>query len=202
MTIRRGSSYGTPARLPDSGVVVGSDAELRERVLAARIEGEPLPAFGLTGGDLCRTLGGNGDARRLHSDDATTVPVDLGIAHLDGVATVFVAHLTTGRPFGRSWCSVMNAQWLGDLDLGPRSHPGDGLLDITIGSLGWRERRRALARARTGTHLPHPALTTLRVASHDLEFDRPVPVRIDGGPVGSARTIAVSVECDALTVVV
>lgn len=202
MTIRRGSAYGTPGRLPDSGVIVGSDAELRDLVLEARGRGERLPTFGLTGGDLCRTLGGTGDAGRLHSGEAMTVPVDLGVAVLDGVPTVFVAHLTTGRPFGRSWACVMNAQWLDDLDLGPMSHPGDGLLDITTGSLPRRERRKALKRARTGTHLPHPALSTLRTGSHDLRFETSVPVRIDGTPVGSARTVLVSVECDALTVVI
>jgi hypothetical protein len=202
VTIRRGGAYGTPGRLPDSGVIVGSDAELRELVLAARAKGERPPAFGLTGGDLCRTLGGTGDARRLRSGEAMTVPVDLGIALLDDVPTVFVAHLVVGRPFGRSWACVMNAQWLGDLDLGPRSHPGDGLLDITCGSLPRRERHQARTRARSGTHLPHPALTTVRTTSHDLTFERPAPVRIDGTRVGSARTIVVSVECDALTVVI
>jgi hypothetical protein len=28
----------------------------------------------------------------------------------------------------------MNAQWLGSWDLGPRSHPNDGLTDVTDGA--------------------------------------------------------------------
>jgi hypothetical protein len=202
MTLRRGSTYGEPGRLPADGLVVDTDAGLRQIVLASRARGERPAVVGLIGGDLCRTLGGTGDADRLRSDDAMTMPVDLGVAVLDGVPTVFVAHLVTGRPFRRSFTAVMNAQWLGDLDLGPRSHPGDGLLDITTGSLGRRTRRTALRRARTGTHLPHPALTTARSTTHQFDFDDPVAVSIDGIVTGVARSILVSVEPDALTVVI
>ena len=37
----------------------------------------------------------------------------------------------------------MNAQWLGDWDLGPRSHPNDGLLDVTDGTLPFGDRWKA-----------------------------------------------------------
>ena len=56
--------------MPVDGVVVRSDGEARAVVEAARRAGEPVPALGLLGGDLCRTLGGKGDEARLRSADA------------------------------------------------------------------------------------------------------------------------------------
>ena len=143
MTVGKGSDYGAAGRLPAGAPVVASDEELRRTVLELRAGSAPV-VVGLIGGDLCRTLGGSGDRDRLTSDDAVTVPIDLAIATVDGTEHAFVSHRLTGRPFGRDFAAVMNAQWWGDLDLGPRSHPGDGLLDVTTGSLPWRQRRMAI----------------------------------------------------------
>lgn len=203
MTIERGRPWGSPGPLPPDGVVVRSDAEARAVVTAARRAGEPIPTLGLLGGDLCRTLGGRGDAGRLRSDDAVTFPVDLGSVLLDGRIYWFVAHVIARR---RLWSGrfvvVMNAQWLEEWDLGPRAHPDDGLLDITDGSLPWAQRLEARRRARTGTHLPHPALRVERTGAWSTTFDRPTPVYLDGERIGDGTNLAVRVEPDALTVVV
>lgn len=203
MIVERGQPWGAPGPLPDDGVVVRSDAEARAVVVEHRAAGRPLPALGLVGGDLCRTLGGPGDEARLRSGDAMTFAIDLGTVELDGRPDVFVAHLVARRRWwwGRA-VVAMNAEWLGDWDLGPRSHPNDGRLDVTDGDLPWGDRRQARSRARTGTHLPHPALTTARVATLAVDLDRAVPVRLDGVVVGRARRLALGVEPDALTVVV
>ncbi len=203
MTIGKGTPYGRLAPLAADGVVVASDAEAAAVVTEARRAGRPVPPLGLLGGDLCRTLGGLGDRERLHGPDATTFPVDLGCVLLDGRLHWFVAHLAAHR---RAWqgrfAVAMNAEWLGELDLGPRAHPGDGLLDVTEGSLGLRERLAARRRARTGTHLPHPGLRTRRSAAVSLSFPDAVPVHLDGVAVGSARELVLHLEPDALTVVV
>ena len=203
MTISKGSPYGEPGALPSDGVVVASDAEAAAVVTRARRGGHPVPVLGLAGGDLCRTLGGSGDTGRLGTAEATTFPVDLGCVLVDGHLHYFVAHLAAHRPrwYGR-FAVAMNAEWLGDLDLGPRSHPGDGLLDLTEGELGLRDRLTARRRARTGTHLPHPSLRTRRSAKLELSFPGGVPVFLDGVPVGTATEVMVHVEPDALTVVV
>jgi diacylglycerol kinase family enzyme len=96
----------------------------------------------------------------------------------------------------------MNAEWLGDWRLGPRAHPGDGLLDLTEGQLGLRDRLHARRRAPTGDHVPHPGLRTRRAAHHHLRFERPVTVRLDGARVGRFRSIEVTCEPDSLIVVV
>ena len=203
MTVRRGESWGEPGALPADGVVVRSDAEARTAVEEARRAGRPLPTLGLLGGDLCRTLGGTGDEDRLRSPQAMTFPVDLGAALVDGRLHWFVAHLVARRSWWRGRVLVaMNAEWLGSWDLGPRSHPGDGLLDLTDGDLRLSDRLKARRRLPLGTHVPHPDLITRRVDAFQAELDPPLDVYLDGVALGRARHLSVRLEPDALTVVV
>lgn len=203
MSVGRGRGWGVSGALPPDGVVVGTDAEARAVVEGARRAGAPLPTLGLLGGDLCRTLGGPGDERRLRSDEAVTVRVDVGAVLLDGTLHWFVAHLIARRSWWRGRViAVMNAEFLGTWDLGPRAHPGDGLLDITDGTLPFGDRLAARRRVRTGTHVPHPALATRRVAAWQTELDPPLDVWLDGDRVGRSAGLSVWVEPEALTVVV
>ncbi len=203
MTVERHAGWGVPGPLPADGLVVRSDAEARHLVEAARRAGDELPVVGLVGGDLCRTLGGTGDEARLHGPDAVTVTVDVGAALVDGRLHWFVAHLVARRPWWRGRALVaMNAQWLGGWDLGPRAHPGDGLLDVSDGSLPLRQRLQARRRAATGTHLPHPGIRTSRVPAFQADLDPALDVWLDGERIGRASALSVRVEADALTVVV
>lgn len=203
MTISKGQPWGTQGRLPDDGVVVRSDAEARHVVEAARAAGHDVPALGLLAGDLCKTLGGLGDEARLTSPEAMTFPVDLGRVHIDGRDHWFVAHAIVRGPLwlGRA-VAVMNAQWLGDWDLGPRAHPDDALLDVTDGALPLGDLAKARKRVRLGTHLPHPALRTSRVGQIELDLARRQSVWLDGERIGSTRQLTVSVEPDAIRVVI
>lgn len=203
MTIRKGAVWGRSGALPADGVVVRSDAEARRVVTEARRLGHLPPPLGLLGGDLCRTLGGTGDEGRLRSPEATSVTCDLGVALLDGTLHCFVAHLVARRGWwrGRAWVA-MNAAHLGTWNLGPRAHPGDGLLDITDATVPPGERLKVRARLVTGTHLPHPALHPSRTRAAQVVLERPLPVRLDGEVVGAFRRISVRVEPDVLTVVV
>jgi hypothetical protein len=183
--------------------MVASDAEARAVVAEALRANRPVPALGLVGGDLCRTLGGLGDEARIRRGEGTVCPVDLGVVLLDGRLQVFVAHLAAHtRTWGGPFLVAMNAEWLGEWDLGPRAHPADGLLDVTEGALGWRDRLLARTRARTASHLPHPGLRASRVSAGTWTFERPVPVHLDGTGVGRFRDVVLRVEADALTVVV
>ena len=204
MNVERGAPWGAPGRLPDDGVVVGSDAEARHLVEQARRAGAPLPVLGLTGGDLCRTFGGTGDPSHLRSAEATTATVDVGAVLVDGRLHWFVAHLVARRPGWRGRALVaMNAQWLGPWDLGPRAHPGDGLLDVSDGALPWRQRLIARRRARTGSHLPHPAIRTSRVPALQVDLDPALDLWLDGERVArGVQALSIRVEPDALSVVV
>jgi hypothetical protein len=202
VTIRKGEEWGAPGALPPGGVVVRSDAEARRVLTEARRDNMPFPTLGLLGGDLCRTLGGRGDEARLRSGDAMTFPVDLGEVLVDGRLHLFVAHLVARSRWWTRAFVAMNAQWLGDLDLGPRSHPNDGLLDAYEARLPFTQLLRVRARARTGSHLPHPAITERRVGAVQVEFERPRTVWLDGEAVGAGRVLSVRVEPDALRVVI
>ena len=124
----------------------------------------------------------------------------------ESIEAPFAAHLTvrnrplTGLGPGLS-VAVMNAAWLGDLRVGPRAHPNDGLVDVVEGTVGLAQRREATRRARTGTHLPHPGLTTRRVARWDRRWRRPVAVWLDGVRIGRFDEITVDVVPDAGSVV-
>ena len=120
-----------------------------------------------------------GREARLRSDDAMTFPIDVGAALLDGRLHWFVAHLVARRSWWRGrLVAVMNAQWLGAWDLGPKSHPGDGLLDISDGKPPLSDRLQARRRLPLGTHVPAP-----RHRHH-------ASGRVAGGPGPAARHLA------------
>ena len=96
MTIQKGQGWGLASPLPEGAPVVASDASLGT-ILAG---GPPHPVVGLLGGDLCRTLGGRGDAERLRSSDAMTFPVDVFSVSLDGGAPVWSVPATRSVSLG------------------------------------------------------------------------------------------------------
>jgi len=203
VTVERGAAWGWPEALPAEGVVVRTDAEARAIVETARRAGDDIPTLGLAGGDLCRTLGGTGDVARLHGADAMTFPIDVGAALVDGRLHWFVAHLVARRSWWRGRIvAVMNAQWLGSWDLGPRSHPNDGRLDVADGDLSLGDRLKARRRLPTGTHVPHPGISTRQVAAWQTDLEPALDVWLDGVRVGRASALSVRVEPDALRVVV
>jgi diacylglycerol kinase family enzyme len=203
VTIEKGQEWGTRGRLPDEGVCVRTDAEARRIVEEARRAGRPPPPLGLLGGDLCRTLGGLGDEARLRSDDAVRFQIDLGAVLVDGRLHWFLAHLVAMRSWWRGPVVFgMNAQWIDGWNAGPRAHPSDGLLDVYELRLPLADRLRARRRLRTGAHVPHPAIRLRRTAAVQLTLDPPLPVSLDGEPVGTGRSLSLRLEPDALTVVV
>jgi hypothetical protein len=202
VTIRKGEAWGRAAPLPPAGVVVGSDAEARAVVTEARQAGRPLPVLGLTGGDLCRTLGGAGDRERLHSPEAMTFSIDLGVVVAGGQRHWFVAHLIAHNWLWRRAFVAMNAQWYGTWDLGPRSHPNDGLLDTYDARIPLGDLIKVRKRVELGAHLPHPGIRQRRTAALDVVLAPPLALELDGVGVGRVGALALSVEADALQVVV
>lgn len=195
MTISKGSSYGEPATLPPDAVVCASDAEARNVLENARRSNQPYPTLGLTGGDLCRTLGGNGRF-------TVRFPVDLGMAMLDGRMHLFVAHAVARNRWWTHGVVAMNAQWLGEWNLGPKAHPNDALLDVYESSLTIGDLPKVRGRLHHGAHLPHPRLKEQRRQAVQISLPRALPVRLDGVAVGRFRDLSLRVEPDALSVVV
>jgi YegS C-terminal NAD kinase beta sandwich-like domain len=203
MTVERGGAWGRVAPLPADGVIVRSDRDAAAVVADARARGSELPTIGLLGGDLCKTLGGTGDEDRLRGSDAVTLPIDVAEADVNGHAHVFLAHVVARRSWwtGRVW-AAMNAEWLGDWDVAPRAHPGDGLLDTLDVSMSLRDRIKARRRLATGTHVPHSAIAQQRRGRAEVTFDSALGIWIDGLRLGDATSLVVRVTGEVIDVVV
>jgi hypothetical protein len=196
VTVEKGRDWGSVGGLPDDGVVVGSDAEARHVVTEARRANEPIPPLGLVGGDLCRTLGGRGAL-------TTRATVDLGSVLVDGRLQFFVAHLVVRRGWLRGpLFGAFNAEWLGNWDVAPRAHPGDGLLELVEVTMSPGDRWKARRRLPTGTHLPHPGIRITRDDAVQRDVPKGHSVWLDGERLGPAKTVSVRLEPDAVRVVV
>jgi len=203
VTVEKGQDWGELGPLPEDGVVVRTDAEARAVVTEARRANRPVPPLGLLGGDLCRTVGGRGDEARLHAPEATRLTVDLGAVLVDGRLHWFVAHLVARKGWLRGpILGAFNAQWLGDWDVAPRAHPGDGLLEVLDVTMSPGERWKAHSRLRTGTHVPHPGIKVTRADAVQRDLPKGHSVWLDGERLGPATAVSIRVEADALRVVV
>jgi hypothetical protein len=196
--IRKGEVWGRPVDLDGTEPEASSDAEV------ARLLSRPLDSpVVLRGGDLYHSLGGRASSPVDLDGPVMALPIDLVAVRVDGVDRVAAAHVVARRRWWSGEFAVaMNGTHLGEWNLGPKAHPNDGLIDVTTGRLDVRDRWEARRRAHTGTHLPHPALSTSRVTSTVWTFDRPTPVYVDGVAVGSARRVELEVQPDRGSVVV
>jgi hypothetical protein len=174
--------------------MVRSDRELSLALDEARRRSVEFPTFGVLAGDLCHTLGGTGQPR-------TGFPIDVGEVLVDGRHHYFAAHVVARRNGWRDFAVAMNAQWIGEWNLGPKAHPNDGIVDAYEGHLGrfeWRQVRQRLA---TGSHLPHPRIKPTRSKAVSFEFTKDYDVFIDGDPVARGRHLAIRILPDAIRVV-
>ncbi len=222
MTIRKGEPWGAVGPAPDDVQLARSDAELHAIVNRCRSAESPLPAVGLLGGDLCRAVGGTGDAARFEprsgagtGGQVAILPVDLLRVELGGSAgqsfTRWAAcHVLVRRTAWRGpIVAVMGTQYLGRWDVAPRAHPNDGRADVVEvdAQMPWRERWQAWRRLPRGAHVPHPLVRTRQVRDFEIDVPPGTHVWLDGQRLreeGLARVarVRVVVEPDALRVCV
>ncbi len=190
MVIQKGKDWGTPGILPPAAPVARSNADLRALV------GEGARVVGIVGGDLCRTLNGSGSMSMVF-------PIDLCRLTTQGVDELFVAHCIARNGWLHGPITiVMNAQFIGSWDVAPRSHPNDGVVDVLEISMGLGDRLKARKRLATGTHVPHPLIAQRRVSTADFHLNRPTKIWLDGEHVTTLTDFTITVEPDALTVVI
>ena len=205
--IRKGEEWGTPAGGAEPDLdVAGDDADLA----AARAGAGPDPLVRFrpsAGSDLARAVGLTSPA----APGRLAVPLDL--LQLAG-GEVAVNAVVVGvppdrlqpwhRPFpvelvvdGTSLSTrattvvVATGQFLRGFDVSPRGHPGDGWCEVQVYALPAGQRRAMRARLRSGTHLPHPGITTRRARSVVVRAGREVPVEVDGRKTVFGRKTAV-----------
>jgi hypothetical protein len=195
MSVRPNRDWGDVGPMPAHTPVAGSDRAVGRLVEEAWAHHDPLPAVGLTGGDLRRALGGRRDGDALRRDpDVFSAGIDVGSIVVGGTRYAFVAHLVarsrwwTGPVF-----AVMNSEWLGDWIVAPRAHPGDGYFDLIEARLSVGDRLEAKRRLPTGTHVPHPSITVRKIATAVLPLGTTRTIYVDGERVGTAT--ALHIEC-------
>lgn len=199
MTIRKGEPWGQVVRRPRDLVVVDDDAALADRLVASGSDA----SVAVSRGDVWRTVGGREVDGR---SELQRLPLDLVRIRLDdGTEHHAVAHVVARSPWWRGGflrgpvTLVMNAEWLGELDVAPRGHPNDGRVETFRLDPGTtlRQRLAIRRRMRSGTHLPHPAIATGSVREATVDHGRPMVVVADGRRVGRARRVDVTVLPDA-----
>jgi hypothetical protein len=201
MTISRGTEWGSAAPTPEGTPFASTNAELFALVQ------DGVTQVALSGGDLWRVVGGRSAGDRNRRNDVGDLPfhfpVDLVEITLDGNRTVRVAAHAVGHDLlFRHVVAAMNVDFWGRYQLAPRAHPGDGVADVYTATLHLSDVARIAPRARTGTHVPHPAVHLQRRDTGEVELPRAVPIRADGVRVGRSRTLRFRVLPDALTVIV
>lgn len=199
-----GVDFGASGEIPPDALAAGSDAAAGQIVADARRANRAIPPVVLTGGDLARTLG-LAPARTASSPSLAAAgarfEVDVGAALVDGRLHWFVAHLVARRSWWRGRLLVAaNASFIGRWNAAPRSHPGDGRLDVFDADPPLVVRLAARRRLPSGTHVPHPQITQRRIAAAQYDLDPAPDVYLDGVRLGRARTLSLRVEPGALHV--
>ena len=185
---------------------IRTDAEARDIVEKARRSNKEIPHLKLEGGDLAKTLGITSQGRTSKKESKNEFIADVGSVLLDGKLHWFVAHLVVWnkRPknFSRNFFAVMNAAWLDNLNLTPKSHPGDEKLDVIEAKLNYRDSREFKKRALSGTHIPHANIKTRKITAETYEFEKPRCIYLDNVLVGKVKQIAVRIEPKAFTILI
>ena len=203
-----GVDWGDVGEIPAGARTASSDAAAGGIVAEARRAGREIPPVVLTGGDLARTLGvATGrlsETARLAAPHGTTgvrAAVDVGAVLVDGRLHWFVAHLVARRSWWRGRLLVAaNASFIGRWNAAPRSHPGDGRLDVFDADPPLMVRLAARRRLPSGTHVPHPRITQRRIAASQYDLDPDLDIYLDGVRLDRARTLSLRVEASALEV--
>jgi diacylglycerol kinase family enzyme len=213
--MKKGQPWGRPATRPADQVVYGND-----RALAAAATAAPgaLIRFVPDGGsDLAAAVGlrGGNEAAPIAADGATELPMDVLVL---GDGALVVNMLVVGTPpervarttrsfearvhlDGRTWfagrCTtvvVAVGQWRHGIDLVPRGHPRDGRVEVQAYGLRPGERRALRRRLATGSHLPHPRISTGLARAVEIVTSRTVPIDADGAARAGADRLAATVR--------
>ena len=198
MTIRRGDDWGAPGVPPNDLVWFDDDHS------AAAAVARGTTVLGLRAGDMARTLGAGGSV--------SSVEFPLDVVRLEtslAGSTTALSHVIVRRRLAGWWRGavtvVMNSQFRRNWDVAPRGHPNDGRVEVfeVAASMSVRQRWAASRRLPTGTHLPHPMITSSSTRHLTLVIPAKSAVEVDGRhwfTTAESTELMVEVVPDAITV--
>jgi hypothetical protein len=193
--IKPGEEWGAPTAAAPDVEIRGDDANLAANLplgLLVRFVPTDASDLALAVGIDPAALRGVAlplDVMRVTADGREALAVNIVVAgtspdRLTARSPSFAARVTVdGRPVHDGPATtvvVAVGQFLRGNDVAPRGHPGDGRAEVQVYAVGRRERRAVRDRLRTGTHVPHPAITQRSGRRIDVVFDTPQPMERDG----------------------
>lgn len=207
MTIRKFSEWGRLIVRPEVIEICNSDAQVARVVTQYRSRGTPIPHIHVTAGSLATTLG---ELLPLPSTEVRELPIDL--LHISyrissGMQCTAIAAnsvLMKRRLWAGQIVVATNSGYLRTWEIAPRAHPNDGVFDVVEvnANMSWRHRLIARHRLPHGRHLPHPSVGIHQCGSESWQFDKPIKLYIDDEFVGRITYVHVTIEADALNLVI
>lgn len=207
MTIRKSNEWGRVIARPEVIESCNSDAAVAKIVTHCKQGSVTIPHICLTGGSLAASLG---DSLALSSTKVHELPIDL--LHVDyrttnGIRRTSVA--ANSVVMRRKWwfgqiVAITNGGYLGPWEIAPRAHPNDGVFDVVevAADMSFRQRQIARRRLPLGRHMPHPSISQRQSRSDTWIFTAPIGLYLDEEFVGRITQVHVTIEPDALKLVV
>ena len=198
MTIEKGAAWGAVGVTPHECVVAKDEA-----ATASAVQHGATHVW-LESGDILRALGLTVTTGALKvGEPCRLLPCDVLIVQLDDAAPVFAVSSVVIGSWRKPQMWVTTGGFLGALNVAPRAHVNDGLIDALefAGTIPLRQLLLMRRRMRHGDHLPHPLLTMHRAAQGKWPTSphgaKSSAVIIDGKQRGRAAQVTIKVRPDA-----
>lgn len=198
MTIEKGAAWGTV------GVTPHDCAVAKDEAAAASAVQHGATHVWLESGDILRALGlAVGTRAPKAGEPCRLLPCDVLMVQLDDAAPVLALSSVVVGSWRKPQMWVTTGGFLGALNVAPRAHVNDGVVDALefAGRIPLRQLLLMRQRMRLGDHLPHPRLTMHRApqvkwpsSPHDTNSSA---VIIDGKQQGRAKQVTIEVRPDA-----
>lgn len=207
MTIRKFNEWGRVIPRPKTIELCNSDAEVAKLANHHKHNLLPIPYIHLTGGSLAHSLG---DSLPLSDAEVHELPIDLlqvrYSATNDIQRTAIAANSVVMRhTFWRGQIiAITNCGYFGEWEIAPRAHPNDGVFDVVEvdANMSCRQRLSARSRLPLGTHMPHPSIRQHQSQSETWIFTRPIGLYLDQEFVGPTTRVVVTIEPDAMKLLI
>lgn len=207
MTIRKFAEWGRLIDRPNAIELCNSDAEVAKVAIHHQSCGTLIPHIHVTGGSLAASLG---NTLALSSTKVRELPIDLlhiSYRTTSGMQRTSIAAnsvLMRHRWWTGQIVVITNSGYLGTWEIAPRAHPNDGVFDVVEVATNMSIRQRLIAkqRLRHGTHTPHPSVSLRQCQSVSWNFAEPIGLYLDGEYVELTTQVHLTIEPDALNLVI